>query len=106
MGEENWWPSKEEYDPKITKEKWLELLKDENIFNFNSMCMMRRFLDIGGEATCVDTVKEFGRNVNFYNNGNWLTGDESIKRQINHFQNTKLMLSDIGGLLSWLRDKR
>lgn len=47
MIEENWWPSKEEYDPKITKEKWLELLKDEKIFNFNSMCMMKRFLDIG-----------------------------------------------------------
>lgn len=80
MSEENWWPSKEVYDPKITKEKWLELLKDENIFNFNSMCMMKRFLDIGGEATCVDMLKEFGRSVNFYNNEKWQTGERIYKK--------------------------
>jgi len=27
MAEENWYPSKAEYDQKITKEQWLELLK-------------------------------------------------------------------------------
>ena len=66
MSEENWWPSKEEYDPKITKEKWLELLKDENIFNFNSMCMMKRFLDIGGEATCIELADKYGKTYSAY----------------------------------------
>ena len=66
MSEENWWPTKEEYDPNITKEKWIELLKDEKIFNFNSMCMMKRFLDIGGEATCADLAKEYGKTASFY----------------------------------------
>ncbi len=67
MSEENWWPSKEEYDPKITKEKWLELLKDEKIFNFNSKCMMHRFLDIGGEATCVELAEKYGKTDSSYN---------------------------------------
>ena len=66
MSEGNWWPTKEEYDPKITKEKWLELLKDEKTFNFNSMCMMKRFLDFGGEATCADLAKEYGKTASFY----------------------------------------
>lgn len=56
----------EEYDPKITKEKWLELLKDEKIFNFNSMCMTRRFLDIGGEATCVELANKYGKTYSAY----------------------------------------
>lgn len=67
MSEENWWPSKDEYDPKITKEKWLELLKDEKIFNFNSMCMMKRFLDFGGEATCVELAEKYGKTDSSYN---------------------------------------
>ena len=66
MSEENWWPSKENYDPKLTKEKWLELLKDEKIFNFNSMCMMRRFLDIGGEATCAELADKYGKTYSAY----------------------------------------
>ena len=67
MSEENWWPSKDEYDPKITKEKWLELLKDEKIFNFNSMCMMKRLLDFGGEATCVELAEKYGKTDSSYN---------------------------------------
>ncbi|MBO7485949.1 MAG: AAA family ATPase [Spirochaetaceae bacterium] len=67
MSEGNWWPSKDEYDPKITKEKWLELLKDEKIFNFNSMCMMKRFLDFGGEATCVELAEKYGKTDSSYN---------------------------------------
>ena len=29
MNEETWWPSLEEYNPNISKQKWTELLKDE-----------------------------------------------------------------------------
>ncbi len=27
MSEENWWPTKEEYDPKITKEKYSDFME-------------------------------------------------------------------------------
>ena len=66
IAEENWWPSKSEYDPNISKEKWLELLKDETVFNFDSMCMMRRFLDVGGEATCAELAEKYGRAYSAY----------------------------------------
>lgn len=58
--EETWLPSKQKYDTEITKEKWIELLHDENIFNFNSMCMMRQMLDIGGQATNTELSKKYG----------------------------------------------
>ena len=64
----DWWPTKEVYDPDISKEKWVELLKNDKIFDFNSMCMMRRFLDIGGEATCIELAKKYGRTATAYIN--------------------------------------
>ena len=67
MAEETWWPSETEYTPNISKEQWLELLRDESIFNFDSMCLMRCFLNIGGEATCTDLAMKYGRHSNFYN---------------------------------------
>lgn len=60
QNEETWWPSKQEYDPEITKENWIELLHDENIFDFNSMCMMHQMLDIGGKATNSELSKKYG----------------------------------------------
>lgn len=82
MAEENWWPSKSEYDPNISKEKWLELLKDETVFNFDSMCMMRRFLDIGGEATCAELAENYGRTYSAYISFSiWLA--DRIQKSIN-----------------------
>lgn len=60
QNEETWLPTKQEYEPEITKEKWIELLHDENIFDFNSMCMMRQMLDIGGQATNTELSKKYG----------------------------------------------
>lgn len=60
QNEETWWPSKQEYDPEITKENWIELLHDEKIFDFNSMCMMHQMLDIGGKATNSELSKKYG----------------------------------------------
>lgn len=64
---EEWWPSKAVYDPNITKEEWGKLLRNEKVFNFNSMCMMRRFLDLGGEATCAELAEKYGKTDSSYN---------------------------------------
>lgn len=61
-----WWPLKKEYDPKITKKQWGELLRDEKIFNYNCMCMMKRFLHHNGEASCVELAKKYGRTYSAY----------------------------------------
>ena len=66
MAEEKWWPTLEEYNPNISEEKWLGLLKDDDIFNYKSMCMMRRFLNYGGAATCADLSSKYGGTVTSY----------------------------------------
>ena len=66
MSDENLWPSKEEDGIKISKEKWLELLKNPDIFTENALitfaCIKNAKI-----ATCSDMAEEFGRNKQFYN---------------------------------------
>ena len=71
--EDEWMPSLEEYNPNITKEQWIELVKDKEIFNEKSLivfaCIQKATL-----ATCKDMADEFGRNIAFYNDNVWRTG--------------------------------
>jgi len=64
---EGWWPTEEEYHPGIDKEKWLQLLSDKNVFTADSKAIMKRMLDIGGEATCTQLSQKYGETANFYN---------------------------------------
>jgi len=64
-----WWPTEEEYSPGIDKEKWLQLLSDKSIFTPDSKVIMKRMLDIGGEATCTQLSQKYGESKNFYNIG-------------------------------------
>jgi 5-methylcytosine-specific restriction protein B len=66
---EEWWPTEEEYHPGINNEKWLELLSDKTIFTTDSKAIMKRMLDIGGEATCTQLSQKYGESKNFYNSG-------------------------------------
>ena len=56
----DWRPSLQEYNPDIAENEWLSLLQNKEIFDFNSMCMMKRFLDIGGSATCAVLAEKYG----------------------------------------------
>lgn len=67
MKENNdWWPSLQEYNPEITEDDWSSLLQNKEIFDFNSMCMMKRFLDIGGAATCTVLAEKYGKTASSY----------------------------------------
>jgi len=66
---EKWWPTEEEYSPGIDKEEWLQLLSDINTFTPDSKAIMKRMMDIGGEATCTQLSQEYGESKNFYNSG-------------------------------------
>ena len=62
-----WFP--QDYNPGISKETWLSLLGDENIFTKSSLEIMKRLLDIGGTATCLQLSTKYGETANFYNAG-------------------------------------
>lgn len=57
----------ENYNSGIDAQRWIGLLQDKTIFTSDCLCIMRRFLDIGGEATCTELSKKYGRHFNFYN---------------------------------------
>ena len=57
MANTEWWPSLDDYNPGIKEEKWSELLSNNEIFNEQSMCMMRRMLNSGGQSSYKDALK-------------------------------------------------
>ena len=64
---DDWTPK--DYDPGISTEKWIELLKNPAIFTANSLQIMKCFKDFGGQATCTQLANKYGETANFYNSG-------------------------------------
>lgn len=62
----DWFPALEDYNPKITKQEWISLIRDKNIFTENALitfaCMQN-----AAEPSCAGMAEEFGRHYNFYN---------------------------------------
>ena len=61
-----WWPLKEEYHPGFSKEKWIELLNDSNIFTESALNMIAEFYAFGGTATCAQLAEHYSRTYNYY----------------------------------------
>ena len=61
-----WRPSKEEYDPGFSKENWIELLNSTEVFTESSLKMMAEFYAFGGTATCVQLAENYHRTYNYY----------------------------------------
>ena len=64
--EDKWWPLKEEYDPNISKQKWIEILSDEKYVTDNLLNVLARYYDIGGHASVRQMVMKYGETDNFY----------------------------------------
>ena len=60
-----WWPSKAEYDPQITKDQWLELL-NAGAFNDSVLAMLSQMQRRGGAATCAELAEETGKQASHY----------------------------------------
>ncbi len=59
-------PSLEEYDPNITKQMWINILKDNEITNEKVMPMLRFMLNNNGESTCSSLAKVLGGSATNY----------------------------------------
>ncbi|WP_022761982.1 AAA family ATPase [Butyrivibrio sp. AD3002] len=66
---EAYWPSKEEYDPGITTEQWIELLEDSEVTTDNNLQMFAMMLAFGRPATCTQYAERFGQTKNFFSSG-------------------------------------
>ena len=64
---EEWFPS--DYTPGFSVHDWVGLLQNDEIFTKDSLIIMKRFLDIGGQATCTELAEKYGESKNYYNSG-------------------------------------
>lgn len=69
VSEDDWFPTKNEYDPGLSSDDWLLLLGDETVFTESSLEIMKRLKDYGGAATCTQLAVKYGSTMNFYNSG-------------------------------------
>lgn len=77
-----YWPSLEEYDPGITKEKWVELLNDPDVTNEDNLRMFKMMLELDGESTCANLAEIYGGSAGSYNNWGRIFG-ERVHRKTN-----------------------
>ena len=52
IADEKWWPSVSEYSPNLSVSEWTNLLDDKDVFYPESLEIMKRMMDFGGQATC------------------------------------------------------
>ncbi len=64
---EEWFPA--DYTPGFSVEDWKGLIQNSEIFTDNSLTIMKRMLDVGGQATCSELAEKYGESKNFYSVG-------------------------------------
>lgn len=64
---EEYWPSLDEYDPGISKDKWLELLNNPAVTKPDNLRMLKMMIEQGGESTCSNLAKHYGGSASSYN---------------------------------------
>ena len=60
--DDGWWPALEEYNPGITKEEWIEVLKNPEYVGPIWGGVLAKFYDYGGAATCSQIAERYGGN--------------------------------------------
>ena len=63
----DWWPSKDLYNPGLSVEDWVKILQDPEIFSNESLALVKRFKDYGGSATCKQISEKYGDIAQHYN---------------------------------------
>lgn len=63
----SYWPSLDEYNPNISKDKWIDLLNNDTIANEKTITMLYQILKLGGESTCANLAEIFGGSAFAYN---------------------------------------
>lgn len=75
-----WWPSLEEYNPRLSKEKWLEILNDSELTHPAVMAMFNMMLEQGGQSSCAKLAEIYGNVHNYYNKLGSSYGERVLKK--------------------------
>lgn len=77
---DGYWPALQEYNPKMTVEKWLSTLKDPTITNEKNLEMFKMMLELGGESTCANLSETYGNTSAHYNKLGSSFGEKVFKK--------------------------
>lgn len=66
MGKE-WWPTKEQYDPGLTKSDWLAIISDRSLCNEKWLHILARFYEYGGTGACSEVEDYYEEDRFTYN---------------------------------------
>lgn len=90
----SWFPT--DYSPNLTIDDWKNLLNDKTVFTDNSLQIMKRFLDYGGQATCTQLSVKYGESKNFYN-----AGSSALAKRVHEKTNCPLLARDNDNARYW-----
>lgn len=64
---DEYWPSKEEFDPGITSEQWAIMLRNSSVMKPEYLDLLKKILEQGGESTCAHLEEVYGGKQGAYN---------------------------------------
>lgn len=62
-----WGPTLDDYNPKLTKDDWIRFMRESGKFYDNYKYILCAMYEIGGQATCTQLEKKYGRPAAFFN---------------------------------------
>ena len=63
----SWWPSKEEFDPKLSKEDWKKFIIEVEKPKYPACVrMLKGMMELGGETTCKELSIKYGGHTSVY----------------------------------------
>lgn len=80
----------------LSVQEWLDLFKNKDVFKYENMLIMRRFLDIGGSATCSQLSGRYGKAWGYYN-----SMCSKLAKRISEEKNIELERRDDGSERRW-----
>ena len=86
-----YWPLLKEYNPKITKEQWIDFLDTDRVSFPSTLAMLKAMLELGGEATC----KKLGEVLNVKANACVMRGANLGRRVKKSFDLPPCMDKDV-----------
>lgn len=78
--EQQWYPTDDEYSTGLTKDDWVDLIEDGDVFTTSSLTILKRLKDYGGAATCKQLSVKYGESPNYYNGGSWSLAQRVAKK--------------------------
>lgn len=83
----NWWPTKDEYDPNLTKEDWISIINNRDLCPEKWLHILARFYQYGGEGACSEIEDYYDEPRFSYNIQMKSFADRLVAANMAHYMN-------------------